>query len=75
MLTAAPVVSPVTLSPMGVSQLLGSSTPSTPRADRTPPAPRATVTELPSDSEHSGSGTPPEFNRKPNGSKRGEVYV
>ncbi|XP_049886213.1 bestrophin-4 isoform X3 [Pectinophora gossypiella] len=84
---------PVTLSPMGVSQLtLVSSAPSTPRTDRappsspgstaptsTPPAPRATVTELPSsdrESDHSAStGTPPQFARKPNGSKRGEVYV
>lgn len=48
----------------------------------TPPLQRATVTELsPSDrdsnhSVHSAStGTPPEFTRKPNGSKRGEVYV
>ncbi|CAH2104017.1 unnamed protein product [Euphydryas editha] len=80
MLAGTPVVSPVTLSPLGVSQLtiVNSSTPSTPRADRTtPPIPRATVTEIPSDrdSEHSGTGTPPEFSRKPNGSKRGEVYV
>ncbi|KAG6458544.1 hypothetical protein O3G_MSEX010919 [Manduca sexta] len=83
MLTAAPV----TLSPMGVSQLtsLVSSTPSTPRAERgaadgsggSPQPPRATVTELPPsdrESEHSGNGSPPDFTRKP-GSKRGEVYV
>lgn len=86
MLTAAPV----TLSPMGVSQLttLVSSTPSTPRAERgaadgsggSPHSPRATVTELPPsdrDSEHSAAstGTPPEFTRKRSSSKRGEVYV
>lgn len=48
----------------------------------TPPLQRATVTELPPsdrDSDHSAhsdsTGTPPEFTRKPNGSKRGEVYV
>ncbi|XP_052751434.1 bestrophin homolog 17 isoform X3 [Galleria mellonella] len=86
MLTAAPVVSPVTLSPMGVTQLsLVGSAPSTPRADRgttggSPVPPRATVVELPPsdrDSEHSAAstGTPPEFKRKVNGSKRGEVYV
>lgn len=83
MLTAAPV----TLSPMGVSQLtsLVSSPPTTPRAERgdadgsgsSPQPPRCTVTELPSldhESEHSGSRTSPDFARKP-GSKRGEVYV
>ncbi|XP_045509832.1 bestrophin-4 isoform X2 [Colias croceus] len=72
------LTAPVTLSPMGVSQLtsLVGSTPSTPRTDRvvTPLASRATVTEL-SDSEHSGSGTPPGLNRNDKGSKRGEVYV
>lgn len=48
----------------------------------TPPLQQATVTELPPsdrDSDHSAhsasTGTPPEFARKPNGSKRGEVYV
>lgn len=48
----------------------------------TPPLQHATVTELPPsdrDSDHSAhsasTGTPPEFTRKPNGSKRGEVYV
>lgn len=89
MLAAAPVVSSVTLSPMGVSQLtlVNGSAPSTPRTDRgtgrvsTTPPPRATVTEVPSsdrDSEHSAStGTPPEFTRTPDGTgpKRGEVYV
>ncbi|XP_034839266.1 bestrophin-4 isoform X2 [Maniola hyperantus] len=73
-------VTPVTLSPMGVSQitLLRGSAPPSPRPDHsTPPVPQATVTEIPSDreSEHSGSGTPSEFTRKPKGSKRGEVYV
>lgn len=83
--------SPVTLSSMGVPQLtLVGSAPSTPHTERAAPSvsvisgaatppPRATVTELPPsdrDSNHSAStGTPPEFNRKPNGSKRGEVYV
>ncbi|XP_045784515.1 bestrophin-4 isoform X2 [Maniola jurtina] len=80
MTLTGPVVSPVTLAPMGVSQitLVRSSAPPSPRPDHsTPPIPRATATEIPSDreSEHSGTRTPPEFNRKPNGSKRGEVYV
>lgn len=76
---------PMTLSSMGISQITLGSAPSTPRTDRGPaavstsPPQRATVTELPPsdrDSDHSAStGTPPEFTRKPNGSKRGEVYV
>ncbi|CAK1554200.1 unnamed protein product [Leptosia nina] len=75
MLGATPVVSSVTLTPMGVTQLstiVMSSAPSTPQIDRmtTPQATKATVVELPSDrdSEHSnGTQTP--------NSKRGEVYV
>lgn len=62
MLTTTPVVTPVTLSPI-VSQLTLSA-PTTP-VDR-----KATVTEIPSDTE---TVTPPEFTRK--NSKRGEVYV
>ncbi|XP_039763402.1 bestrophin-4 isoform X2 [Pararge aegeria] len=73
------VVSPVTLSPIGVSQitLVRSSAPSTPRPEHASASSRATVTEIQSDreSEHSGTGTPSEFTRNPNGSKRGEVYV
>lgn len=90
MLTAAPVtlssmgVSQLTL----VSST--PSTPRTERGapvvatagSTTPPLQQATVTELPPsdrDSDHSAhsasTGTPPEFTRKPNGSKRGEVYV
>ncbi|XP_013146486.1 PREDICTED: bestrophin-4 isoform X2 [Papilio polytes] len=87
MLTAAPVVSSVTLSPMGVSQLtlVNGSAPTTPRTERgkgviaTPLSPRTTVVEVASDrdSEHSAASTAtaPDFTRKPNGSKRGEVYV
>lgn len=75
MTLAAPVVSPVTLSPTMVSQitLVRSSAPSSPRLERS----AAAVTELPTDrdGERSGAGTPPELARERGGSKRGEVYV
>lgn len=75
-------MTPVTLAPVGVTQLsslVGASAPGTPRGSPAPP--RATLTELPADGDGAGAPAsplapppaPPDY--APDSSKRGEVYV
>lgn len=66
------------LTPGGLGTPVGSAPP-TPRTERGPAdgSPLTPRLETPADTDHSLSisTTPPEFTRKPDGSKRGEVYV